>query len=283
MSDGSSPDRADETRPWRRSRLVLALGWIAGLGASLVILHALGRGPLATPPLDAPSSVRTWLDERDTLTAAFAVVRLLAIVATWYLIAVTVIGVVARLVRLPRMVRIADLATLTPVRHIIASIAGLGLTASTVSMAAIAPPGVGGHLAAGHRPVAVARARRAPAPHTTVTMERLPTPPPVPGSATMRVIDDSPAAPPPAITPAPMPSSWTVGSGDTFWHVAQATLSAAWGRPPSGHELMPYWLAVIGHNRHNLADPANPDLIFVGQQLDLPPAPPPPAAAAAAH
>lgn len=282
------PNGEDAGRRSSGSRLVLALGWIAGLGASLLILHMLGRGQLSPPPLDDPSSGRTWLDERDTPTAAFAIVRLLAIVATWYLIAATAIGLAARLVRLPRMVHIADLATLAPVRHILSSIAGVGLTASTVSMAAVPLPVTSGSHASARRPAAAATRHRPPPPHTAATMQRLPPPTSPPGSATMRVVEEpppppSPPAPPPVagpVAPAPAPSMWTVRAGDTFWHVAEATLTAMWSRPPAAHELMPYWLAVIDHNRTKLADPANPDLIFVGQVLDLPPTPPPPTDAA---
>ena len=32
-----------------------------------------------------------------------------------------------------------------------------------------------------------------------------------------------------------------------------------------------YWLRLIDANRQHLADPTNPDLLFSGQQLELPP------------
>lgn len=71
--------------------------------------------------------------------------------------------------------------------------------------------------------------------------------------------------------------------GDSLWEVARDRLVEAAGRAPTSNEVRPYWQQTIDANRARLADPANPDLVFAGQQVLLPPLPhwaaplPPPA------
>ena len=38
-------------------------------------------------------------------------------------------------------------------------------------------------------------------------------------------------------------------------------------------DVADYWMTLIEANRRRLHDPANPDLLFPGQTLDLPPVP----------
>ena len=94
--------------------------------------------------------------------------------------------------------------------------------------------------------------------------------------------DIGPAPPPASDAPeagaAPSPSTREVEPGDHFWGVAARTLAQAWGRPPAAAEVVPYWRTLIEANRSRLADPGNPDLLFPGQVLDLPPVPQRPAA-----
>jgi nucleoid-associated protein YgaU len=107
-----------------------------------------------------------------------------------------------------------------------------------------------------------------------MVIERVDDPdPPHRGTATMRVVpaaDPAPAQPPPA---APSSASWTVAPGESLWGKAEAVLSAAWGRSPSDREVAPYWRSLVDANRSRLADPQNPDLIFSGQRLEVPPPP----------
>jgi nucleoid-associated protein YgaU/DNA-binding SARP family transcriptional activator len=65
----------------------------------------------------------------------------------------------------------------------------------------------------------------------------------------------------------------TVTRGDNFWKIAQATLTSAWGRPPSDDETAPYWRQLVAANRDRLAPPYDPDLIYPGQRFELPPVP----------
>lgn len=65
-------------------------------------------------------------------------------------------------------------------------------------------------------------------------------------------------------------ATWVVRPGDSFWAIAEAHLGLAADEadPPS---IAAYWLRLIELNRHKLADPQDPDLIFTGQVIDLPP------------
>ena len=96
----------------------------------------------------------------------------------------------------------------------------------------------------------------------------VPSAPPV-----MQPADDvvmTPAEPPAVSEPAPAGRMWTVQPGDHLWRVAERTLADVWGRPPTDDEVAPYWRQVVDANRPVLADPANPDLVFAGQELTIP-------------
>jgi len=67
--------------------------------------------------------------------------------------------------------------------------------------------------------------------------------------------------------------AWTVRPGDSFWRIAASHLAIAWQREPSDVEIDPYWRVLIAANRSRLAHPHDPDLLFPGQQLSLPPVP----------
>jgi nucleoid-associated protein YgaU len=64
---------------------------------------------------------------------------------------------------------------------------------------------------------------------------------------------------------------WWVKAGQSFWSVAESVLTARLGRRPTDAEVDPYWRALMATNRAHLAHPGNPDLLYVGQQLTLPP------------
>ncbi|MGQ0521455.1 MAG: hypothetical protein ACT4PX_09945 [Actinomycetota bacterium] len=67
--------------------------------------------------------------------------------------------------------------------------------------------------------------------------------------------------------------TWTVRPGDHFWGVAEQVLAEALRCPASDQEVDPYWRAVVEANRSVLRDPANPDLLFPGQVIAIPPPP----------
>jgi hypothetical protein len=254
-----------ELPAWRR--LLVGAVWIVALVATILVLNRLGSGQLSTPPLLDRSELQLWLDDRDAVVAAFAVVRLIGLALAWYLLIVTVLGLAARLSRIPALVRLADLATLPAVRKILGAVAGVGITASAASL-----------MAANLFPDQPARGPGTGAlTDSTVVLERLPEgddvilrrlPDTEDGTSTLDV-EDAPVA--------ASPATWTAQPGDHLWHIAEATLTESWGRPPTDGEVAPYWTGLVEANRDVLVDPANPDLIHPGQTFRLPAPPPRPA------
>ena len=115
---------------------------------------------------------------------------------------------------------------------------------------------------------------------------RSPEPKPTDTPATMNRLDPAATTPPadppevavdrpgsavpiePAQTPA-APDLWIVRPGDHLWSISEATLAQAWGRHPSERETDDYWRAVVRANPQI----ADPDLVFAGQPVHLPPPP----------
>jgi DNA-binding SARP family transcriptional activator len=64
-----------------------------------------------------------------------------------------------------------------------------------------------------------------------------------------------------------------VNEGDHFWGIAEHAMADGWGRTPSDAELVPYWADVVELNTDRLLPPEDPDLIYPGQVLELPPIP----------
>jgi hypothetical protein len=46
------------------------------------------------------------------------------------------------------------------------------------------------------------------------------------------------------------------------------------GRTPTDQETARYWTILVAANRHTLADAANPDLLYTGQVVTIPPTAP---------
>jgi nucleoid-associated protein YgaU len=231
-------------------------GWLLALSGAVVALQLSGRGALAAPPLTDPGSWPAWVAGRDPVMAAFALVRLAAVAAAWYLVAVTAVGIVLRTCGAVGMVTAADLVTVAPVRRMLAGTMSLGLAASG-AMGIIGP-------ASRLTVAAAAQATQSPAPAAT------------PGTVTMHQL--TPAAPDPPAPAAASPQAaadhpgdrWTVAPGQCFWSIAESVLTAHLGRLPSDAEIVPYWRGLIDANRDELAQRDNPDLVFPGQTFAVP-------------
>jgi hypothetical protein len=129
----------------------LALGlWVGALGTGLALFHSVGSGPLSAPPLD-PSAWAGWLADRDAVVATVALLRVLVLALSWYLVGATAVGLIARLVRSVRGVRLADAVTIPALRRLLE--ASVGLTLATGVVVSALPAGVA-H--AGEVPAAVA-------------------------------------------------------------------------------------------------------------------------------
>ncbi len=68
-----------------------------------------------------------------------------------------------------------------------------------------------------------------------------------------------------------------VDEGDHFWKLATQTLSDAWGRQPTDGEVSPYWVDMVAANGGRLLPPEDPDVVYPGQWLEVPPVPTDPA------
>ena len=244
-----------------RRRLMSAvalLAWVAFLAAGLAALHAMSAS-LAPPPLARPGQVGDWFHQRQPAEVVFALLRLVALVLAWYLLAVTACGLLARALRLATLVRAVDALTVPAVRRMVNGAVGLSLGATALA-------GPVGTTVVAAEPPAVATMRRLPdgAP---------PSPPPMATESMRRL----PEEPPPTSPPAVGNGTWTVRPGDHFWAVAERTLADAWGRAPADDDVSPYWQSLVAANRDRLRDPRNPDLLFSGQVLVVPAPPPHPA------
>jgi hypothetical protein len=67
--------------------------------------------------------------------------------------------------------------------------------------------------------------------------------------------------------------TWTIEPGEHLWAIAEGTLSDHRPTPPTDAEIAAYLQLVIALNRSRLADPNNPDLVYPGQVMQLPPVP----------
>lgn len=268
--------------PGRIARAGGLLAWTVALAATIWFLDRLGRGALAPPPLGSMGAVRAWTERRDAAEIVMAVVRLVALVLTWYLVALTVAGALLRLFRPRHLVAAADRVTPAWLRSLLDHAVGVGLT-GTVVLGAVLPSVVGGRpppleLAGAERPEAEGTASQFRLDGTASQRRLAEGPRPAPaldfGPATL-VPDSSPVATVPrgaeAAPDEPPPSVWVIAAGDHLWRVAEETLIEAQDGPVTDRRVAVYWRELIELNRGVLVDPDNPDLVYPGQVFALPP------------
>jgi len=120
--------------------------------------------------------------------------------------------------------------------------------------------------------------QRATPPSTTDAPVVDANPTPSPDGASPQRVDPIPGATTSASASEPTndrehDATWTIVAGDHLWHVASATLTERWGRPPSNPEIARYLGLLIDANRQVLVVRDNPDLVFPGQVFTLPAVP----------
>lgn len=252
----------DEAAARSSSAIVPLVGFASAMG----LLHVFGRGALAAPPLDSIAALADWATDHEPAAVAMAVVRLSALGVGYHLLFTTALAVVGRVVRSPRLISVADAMTLPMFRSTAGRLAGLAISASSIVGGAL--PGA----TAAPAPTQI-DAASLPASGTVGPMliERvaLPAPPhesPTESSATIRAV-----SPPQVPVAEPAPILHRVEPGDHLWGIAEETLQRALGRPPSDAEVDPFWRQVILAN----PDLVDPDLIFPGQLVVVPPVSPP--------
>ena len=251
----------------RRDSRVAAVVSATAFATAMVVLHLLGRGLLAAPPIGSIPAVVGWLGEREAPVVALVFVRLVALALGYHLVATTLLAVVGRAVHAPRLVAFADAVTLPMFRTIAGRVAGLAISASAVVGGAL--PTAGAAPAAVESSVGLAGVGLADGP----LIERVSL---LPGTtadgstATIRVLPAEPAADPGVVPPAaPAPVLHRVERGDHLWKIAEDALGSALGRPATDAEVDPFWRQVIAAN----PEIDDPDLIFPGQLVVVPPVP----------
>lgn len=248
----------------RATALAALVSWIAFLCCALASVHALGSGPLSLPPMPrSATALLDWYEQRDAATLVFVGVRLGVLVTGWYLLVTTLLSVLSTVSRWSlffgssRAASIADSLTRPLVRRLVHAAVGASVSASAAFF--LSPPaGIGARAAIA-----------APSDPVEVTMRRLPeAPEPSDVTVTMRRVDDGAAE-----SQQLVPVTWAVKPGNSFWSIAEDTLEASLGRSVSDLEIDPFWRATIELNRARIPDPSNPDLLFAGLVLELPPVP----------
>ena len=242
-----------------RAEVVFA---VAAPAAVVLALHRLGSGRFSAPPVHSWSALTRWYEDAPPEVAAVAILRLVALVLAGWLLVASVLQVLAAAPGLGRVGRVADRISPRSLQRLGRGLAGLSLTAGLAAVvpgagipAALALPASTTLAPGGDDPRLPVAPPASPAWPETEARE---------GTATMRLVDDgSPAA--------ARQDEVTVAVGDSFWSIAADELARR-GAPASDRQIVPYWRRLIQHNRAVLVDPGNPDLLYPGQVLTLPPA-----------
>jgi hypothetical protein len=247
-------------------------GWTAGLVVAARVLQAAGSDSLSVP-LTSLDDLAGWVSDTPPADMAMALLRLAALAATWYLLAVTSLAVVARLVRV-RGLRVAvDRISPSVVRRLVTGGSGIGL-----ALGAVVGSLPASDLASGPEPATIASAAPAtpmsPTPEVTATMTRVPGPvaPPVTTTASAEATDAAsaeatmtqlgePAAPSatmtrigPAASGPPAPGSPPAVSATPVAYGADTASTATAAGPPAVPEIDPTsWIVEPGDSLWSIA------------------------------
>lgn len=210
------------------------------------------------------------------VTLTVSIVRWAALGAAAYGAAIAALGLIGTVARREAWLDLQRRLAPRLATRLLAALTGLGVAATTASPLLVrSDPPATVTTETVDDPVALTGPSTTP---STTTLSTPPTtstiaPPTTLVSPTMA--GPGPAAPtstgPAATEPVPVLGTWTIRRGDHLWRVARRTLADRLGRTPSTHETAIYWERLIAQNRGVLVDPDNPDLLFVGQVLTLPP------------
>lgn len=215
------------------------------------MLLRLGSLPfLTTPGLHAGWGA--WAATTPPADAVAAVARLMGLGLAMWLLGGTALYLLARLGRLTALVRTCGWIAPRAIRHLVDTAVALAVVASVTAGTA-----------------AYAAGPPAPPPPVSHTATSAPQAPPAP----------SPGATPRAESPAsPLASSIStaadthvVADGESLWSIAATTLAAAHRRGDT-EAVARYWVEVVARNRPHLRS-GNPNLIFPGEAIALPPLP----------
>jgi hypothetical protein len=211
------------------------LAMVAALGAVIDWLWHVDRVPFDGSAMP--------VDGQGVTTFAIALMRAVALVFAMYLVVLVIVSAVVRALELPRTTRVVDRLTVPVLRTLLGGAATLGVITGPP-----APPAV-------------------PAP-TSVTVAQGPAPT-SDDQATLHLLDPgAPVAPSPPSSP---DDTWIVEPGESFWLIARSRVAESQATEVDDGTIEAYWVRLIDANRDRLADPADADLLFAGQELVLPP------------
>jgi hypothetical protein len=268
--------------PRHRRDLVAVAVRLVAMAVAFVVLWR-----LAPPP--ASATIGASDDLPLALRVAVTAMRWFALAAAAYGTILNATTLAALVSRSDRLSRASARLGPGPLRHLLTGVTSVGVLTSALTSSAGAPSPARNEVTARppHRrevnPVGPTAAHRTPTSTTTAAPTTAPTPTttttirPI-ASETVAASGEADDPPPPAApssllaTPirAEPVSTWTVRRGDHLWSIAERTLAVRHGAAPSDEAVRRYWVELISTNRHRLADPDNPDLIFAGQVLLLP-------------
>lgn len=259
-------------------RLAIALAATVAAGGALI---RLGEGDLGVP-LTSSEDVQAWMDDTAPATIAMGLLRLVAIALCAYLTMALLANSVATIAARHRGASPSATRLLpSALRHLLVSASGIGLAGTALPLAA--PTAVLAATPSDDDGVAV-MVKLAPDEDGPTTSDVPESEDPLPGEAATDSLE--PAEDPLPESPPSEPDSteederdgqetWTVTPGDSFWSIAEETLAeraAAQGnQPPDDAAISKYWFELITANRDLLAQDDDPDLLFSGQALRLPP------------
>lgn len=257
------------------------LGLMAALALpalAVLVLHRMGS--LDWLRIDF-SDVSGWTRRTRVEDAIAAVLRYAALAGGYWLLGSTVLYLVARVSGSVRMIGITSVFTLPAVRRVTDRV-----VIGTLAISALAGPAiaVSNPFGESHPTTAVADPVESRMGQPTSTDETI---------VNLRALE-SPAAErplPQTIGPvdrltggetSPQPETSitikegahlevVVTEGDHLWALAERRISSTLGRPAADHEVAPYWREVVSSNPEIRS--GDPDLIFPGEVIVLPPLP----------
>jgi hypothetical protein len=233
-------------------------------GGAIVALTALGHERRFRVPL---ARLDEWVQMTPPADALVAGLRWVALVGAWWLLAGTVVYVVAAATRVPAAVRAVRWVAFPVVRRVVDA----AFVATVIGGAVVAPAPAGAR-AADPPPTTLVRDGRR---HDLASLTPATTAAPAPATATT---SPPPAAPsavlPPSASPAPDDAEVrvVVAPGDDLWELAADRVAAAHGLARAAladADVAPYWVVVCERNRTTLAS-GDPNLIFPGEVVTLP-------------
>jgi len=229
-------------------RLVKLIALVATEVTAIATLVLVGRAPFMKIDLQAA----------DPIDSLMALLRVITLGAVLWLTATTLayLAAGARRARLPRWF------TIPFVRRIIDRAIAIAIVSGAVAQPALAtaPPVI----------VTIDPSGMVLPPGVRIAsagLERSPNSAPDPPDTTPPV---AMAGSVPAASPSTATASVTVQAGDNLWKIARRHLQSL-GEDPANRRLAAYWANVVDVNRSVLRS-GNPDLIYPGETVLLPPA-----------